>query len=91
MNPSNDIPAESTCTSCIFSEDSSNYWTAVLYFRASNGTFRRVPLITNQFLEGAKGGMTVYYLSPEDNSTEVTAFKPVSFLLGVADNRHIRL
>lgn len=26
-----DPPADSTCTTCQFSEDFSNYWTAVLY------------------------------------------------------------
>ncbi len=37
-----DLPALSTCTSCQFTEDFSNYWTAVLFFKARNGTFHRV-------------------------------------------------
>jgi hypothetical protein len=81
MDPRNDIPGESTCTTCTFSEDFSNYWTAVLYFRARNGTFKRVPQIANQYLNGANGGMTVYYVTPDDASVNVTAFKPVSFSL----------
>ena len=28
-----DLVADSTCTSCTFSEDFSNYWTAVLFFK----------------------------------------------------------
>ncbi|KAL1837981.1 hypothetical protein VTJ49DRAFT_3170 [Mycothermus thermophilus] len=42
MDPALDLPALSTCTSCTFSEDFSNYWTAVLFFRARNGTYKRV-------------------------------------------------
>lgn len=38
-----DLVARSTCTSCQFTEDLSNYWTAVLFYRAKNGTFKRVP------------------------------------------------
>ncbi|RDL36013.1 uncharacterized protein BP5553_06625 [Venustampulla echinocandica] len=47
MHPENDLPAFSTCTSCTFSEDFSNHCTAALYFRARNGTFKRVPLMGN--------------------------------------------
>lgn len=76
MDPALDLPRESTCTTCTFSEDFSNYWTANLYFRARNGTFKRVPQMANQFLEGADGGMTIYYIQPYDGS-KVTAFRPV--------------
>jgi hypothetical protein len=76
MDPKNDLPAMSTCTTCTFNEDFSNYWTAVLYFRARNGTFKRVPQMGNQFLEQAQGGMTVYYIQPYDGRTKVTAFRP---------------
>jgi hypothetical protein len=57
--------------------DLSNYWTANLYFKARNGTYKRVPQIPNRYLDGEVGGMTVYYTSPYDGS-KVTAFKPVS-------------
>jgi hypothetical protein len=67
---------ESTCTSCTFSEDFSNYWTANLYFQARNGTLKRVPQLANQGLK-ADGGITVYYIPPYDGKTNVTAFKPV--------------
>lgn len=40
MDPS----TASTCTSCTFSEDFSNYWTASLYFRSpENGSYKMVP------------------------------------------------
>lgn len=81
MDPSLDISAEATCTTCTFTEDLSNYWTAVLFFRHRNGSYHRVPLMENVLLEGQRGGMTVYYTAPYDKRTRVTAFKPVSFSL----------
>jgi hypothetical protein len=76
MDPTtHDLPTASTCTTCTFSEDFSNYWTAVMYFRARNGTFMRVPQIASEGLE-ANGGITVYYIPSTDNKTAVTAFKP---------------
>ncbi len=80
MDPTaHDPPALSSCTSCTFSEDFSNYWTAVLYFRARNGTYKRVPQMANQGLTQS-GGLTVYYIPPYDGKTKVTAFKPVSLV-----------
>ncbi|KAK4221360.1 hypothetical protein QBC38DRAFT_513610 [Podospora fimiseda] len=61
-----DLPAESTCTSCQFTEEFSNYWTAVLYFRARNGTYKRVPQLGNNQFEKANGGLT----------SKVKAFQP---------------
>ncbi|KAK4638909.1 hypothetical protein QC761_0102820 [Podospora bellae-mahoneyi] len=72
--PLEDISALSTCTTCHFQEDHSNYWTANLYFRARNGTYKRVPQMANEFNTGDNGGITVYYTSPAPNAT--TAFKP---------------
>ena len=46
MDPSVDIAETSTCTTCRFVEDKSNYWTAVLYFKARNGTYYRVCIET---------------------------------------------
>jgi len=78
MDPaSHDPVTKSSCTSCTFSEDFSNYWTATLYFKARNGTLKRVPQMANQGLK-ADGGVTVYYIPPYDGKTTVTAFKPVS-------------
>jgi hypothetical protein len=74
-----DPSAQSTCTSCTFSEDFSNYWTAVMYFRAKNGSFHRVPQMVNLGLEG-NAGITVYYIPPYDGKTKVTAFKPVRLI-----------
>ncbi len=47
-----DPPTDSTCTSCTYSDDFSNYWTANLYFKAKNGTFthrRGAPTHTDTF------------------------------------------
>lgn len=70
-----DLVTASTCTSCTFSEDFSNYWTAVLYFRARNGTFKRVPQLAEEGLK-ANGGITVYYIPSTNSNLIVTAFKP---------------
>ena len=75
-----DVPEKATCTTCTFREDFSNYWTAVMYFRHKNGSFKRVPQLSNELLEPANGGMTVYYNAPNDKSVNVTAFKPVGYL-----------
>jgi len=85
MDPTtHDLPSTSTCTSCTFSEDFSNYWTAVLYFRARNGTFKRVPQIQSEGLLG-NGGITVYYIPSTNKSSTVTAFKP-GFRMLVGDS-----
>lgn len=76
MDPANHDPAKlSTCTSCQFKEDKSNYWTAVLFFKAKNGTYHRVPQVGNGGPQGhliQNGGLDVYYI-PQG---KVTAFKP---------------
>jgi hypothetical protein len=76
MDPtSHDLPGMSTCTSCTFKEDMSNYWTAVMFFKAKNGTFKRVPQTGNGGPQGQlvnKGGLDVYYIP----SGKTTAFKP---------------
>lgn len=67
-----------TCTTCTFAEDFSNYWTAALFFRARNGTFKRVPIKGNAGFEASSGGMTVYYTPTLSNGPapgKVTAFK----------------
>jgi hypothetical protein len=58
-----DVGARGTCTTCEMSEDFSNYWTAVLYFKhPANGSYHRVPVINNAALApGTTGGITVYY------------------------------
>ncbi|KAF1978751.1 hypothetical protein BU23DRAFT_586647 [Bimuria novae-zelandiae CBS 107.79] len=89
MEPSKDMPGESTCTTCQFSEDFSNYWTAVLYFKERNGTYKRVPQHSNTGFEGATGGgMTVYYMTDplydSQPKSKVTAFKP-GFRMFVGD------
>jgi hypothetical protein len=78
MDPAaHDLPGQSTCTSCSFKEDFSNYWTAVMFFKAKNGTYKRVPQVGNGGPQGHlenKGGLDVYYIP----SGKTTAFKPVS-------------
>lgn len=90
MNPSEMEPSRaSTCTTCTYSEDFSNYWTASLYFRSpENGSFKLVPQRPNFVgMDGVRhpvgGGITVYYMTSVFGSTsgngKVTAFPPVSF------------
>ncbi|RWA09536.1 hypothetical protein EKO27_g5569 [Xylaria grammica] len=50
--------------------------TAILYFQARNGTFKRVPQKPNVGFEAANGGMTVYYTPVISGQGQVTAFKP---------------
>ncbi|KAL2265061.1 hypothetical protein VTJ83DRAFT_7571 [Remersonia thermophila] len=93
--PVTDIAELATCTTCSFSEDLSNYWTANLYFRARNGSYKRVPQIPNRLLFGdhfttqTKGGFVVYYVSPGPGA--VTAFRPgFRMLVGDANQREKR-
>ena len=76
MDPkTHDLPSLSTCTSCSFKQDLSNYWTAVMFFKAKNGTYKRVPQVGNGGPQGQlinKGGLDVYYIP----SGKTTAFKP---------------
>ncbi len=81
MDPAtHDLPTASSCTSCQYSEDFSNYWTAVLFFKARNGSYHKVPQIPNVGFEGTQGGMTVYYMQnalfDTEQQSKVTAFKP---------------
>ena len=87
MDPATMDPSKvSTCTTCTYAEDFSNYWTASLYFKSpENGTYKMVPQMTNfKGLDGIMhpqgGGITVYYMTPYGGSGngKVTAFKPVS-------------
>ncbi|KAF2729404.1 hypothetical protein EJ04DRAFT_589073 [Polyplosphaeria fusca] len=75
-----DLAAMSTCTSCQFSEDFSNYWTAVLFFKAKNGTYKRVPQRSQSDISTTQGGMMVYYMTDAlfdtAQKSTVTAFKP---------------
>ncbi|KAK0750781.1 hypothetical protein B0T18DRAFT_425536 [Schizothecium vesticola] len=78
-----DPPTASTCTSCTYSQDFSNYWTANIYFRASNGSFKRVKQFANLGLK-VEGGMTVYYIRGYRSADKVTAF-PKGFRMLVGD------
>lgn len=79
MDPAKNLPDKATCTTCSFSEDFSNYWTAVMYFKARNGSYMRVPQYPNALLGSLTGGMTVYYLQADFSSNgkaKITSFKP---------------
>jgi len=74
-----DVGNRGTCTTCTFSEDFSNYWTAVMFFKHQNGSYQRVNIMQNTALpNGINGGMTVYYTQQDFNSNgnqKITAFK----------------
>ncbi|KAF5334014.1 hypothetical protein D9611_015153 [Ephemerocybe angulata] len=67
MDPSIDLAATSTCTTCRVVEDKSNYWTAVLYFKHLNGSYTRVNQMANHNTGPGlqSGGMTIYYFQPQ--------------------------
>ncbi|KAK1835040.1 hypothetical protein QBC39DRAFT_251283 [Podospora conica] len=71
--PYTDIAKISKCTTCHFDQDFSAYWTANVYFKARNGTYRRVPQIANEGNTGDNAGITVYYTAQVNQST---AFAP---------------
>jgi hypothetical protein len=79
MDPTNDPSQLSTCTSCTFNQDKSNYWTAVMFFKHKNGSYIRVPQVGNGGPQGKlinNGGLDVYYIP----SGKTTAFKKVSYI-----------
>lgn len=85
MSLEHDLEA-SSCTSCSFQQDKSNYWTAAMYFQHQNGSYHRVPQVTNGGPQGSLnqiGGITMYYIP----SGQVTAFaKGFRMLTGDAVN-----
>jgi hypothetical protein len=88
-----DVSTTATCTTCEFSEDFSNYWTANLYFKARNGTYKRVPQLGaalqfgDNFSNQIAGGVLVYYVSAQPG--KITAFKPgFRMLVGDPDQRN---
>jgi len=89
-----DVSEKATCTSCIPSEDFSNYWTANLYFRHPNGTFKRVKQrghalqFGDRISNSQKDGTLVYYAVA--NVGKTTAFKPgFRMLVGDAARREL--
>ncbi|KAF2751512.1 hypothetical protein M011DRAFT_483413 [Sporormia fimetaria CBS 119925] len=75
-----DVSTGATCTTCAFSDDFSNYWTANLYFKARNGSYKRVKQLgaarqfNDDFSTKIDGGVLVYYVSAQPGN--VQAFKP---------------
>ena len=93
MPPGADVAELATCTTCSYRDDLSNYWTANVYFRARNGSYRRVRQAANNqdffpddhYGRRQQGGMTVYYVSEgADNNKTTTAFAP-GFRMFVGD------
>ncbi|KAF2793792.1 hypothetical protein K505DRAFT_305170 [Melanomma pulvis-pyrius CBS 109.77] len=86
MDPNNDPATQSTCTSCSFLQDKSNYWTAVMFFKSKNGSYTRVPQVGNGGPQGKlinNGGLDIYYLP----NGKMTAFKKgFRMLAGTASN-----
>ncbi|KAJ3536620.1 hypothetical protein NMY22_g5956 [Coprinellus aureogranulatus] len=74
MDPRDDYSETATCTTCRFKEDKSNYWTAILYFKHSNGSYIRVPQKPNHVVGNTNGGHTVYYIAGYPPFQKVTAF-----------------
>ncbi|KAF1838783.1 hypothetical protein BDW02DRAFT_585600 [Decorospora gaudefroyi] len=76
------------CTTCTFSEDFSNYWTAAMYFKHSNGSYKQVPIMQNAALpNGINGGMTIYYTQQDffsNGNQKITAF-PKGFRMVVGN------
>jgi len=48
--PSADISKIATCTTCGPADDLSNYWTANIFFKAKNGSYKRVPQVPNRYV-----------------------------------------
>ncbi|KAF2196442.1 hypothetical protein GQ43DRAFT_476327 [Delitschia confertaspora ATCC 74209] len=75
-----DVSNGASCTTCAFADDFSNYWTANLYFKARNGTYKRVKQLgaakqfNDDFSTKIDGGVLVYYVSAQPG--KITAFKP---------------
>lgn len=59
----------------------SNYWTASMFFKHDNGSYKRVPIMQNSALpNGINGGMTIYYTQKDFSSNgnqKITAFPKV--------------
>jgi len=89
MDPTGKEPPDiSTCTTCTYSEDFSNYWTANVYYRGRNGSFKRVPQFANLGVGALNGGATIYYIRGYQSAAKVTAFKPgFRMLVGDSANR----
>ncbi|KAF2007294.1 hypothetical protein P154DRAFT_480041 [Amniculicola lignicola CBS 123094] len=86
MDPEADLFAKSSCTSCSFKQDTSNYWTAVMFFKNKAGQYKRVPQTGNGGPQGKlfnDGGLDIYYIP----SGKTTAFKKgFRMLAGAAGN-----
>src|SRR4051794_18161308 len=80
-----DVSEGAKCTSCQATEDFSNYWTANMYLKHKNGSYKRVPQggaayqFNDRFSTQTQGGILVYYVSAQPG--KITAFKPVCLVV----------
>ncbi|KAH6840611.1 hypothetical protein B0I37DRAFT_418627 [Chaetomium sp. MPI-CAGE-AT-0009] len=51
MDLADDPATRASCTTCTFTDDFSNYWTAAMYFQARNGSYKRVRQLGAPFHE----------------------------------------
>ena len=78
-----------SCSSCPITQDLSNYWTPVLYYKARDGTFTKVPQAGDSDTAGTNGGMTVYYLQRPGYDGEPLLAFPEGFRM-IAGNPFVR-
>jgi hypothetical protein len=83
--PSTDVSSLTTCTSCSFADDFSNYWTANMYFKARNGSFKRVPQVPARYvlLSNALFQLTYTFLRLDWSSTISSVLKSRAALLSI--------
>ena len=77
--PSSDISKIASCTTCGPADDLSNYWTANLYFKARNGTYKRVPQVPNRY--------TPYIQSHHHNTLINTSLSDFCLMIGSPPKR----
>ncbi|KAK4185502.1 hypothetical protein QBC35DRAFT_465555 [Podospora australis] len=81
-----DPAAQSTCTTCTFADDFSNYWTGSLFFRSREGKYKKVKQLGVLYFEKARGGMKIYYFAHINHQTKMRAFPP-GFRMRTGDPR----
>jgi hypothetical protein len=70
--PSTDVSKLADCTTCSLTDDNSNYWTANVYFKARNGSFKRVPQAPNRCVSSIQSSPTSRDSHPGGSSSERT-------------------
>jgi len=93
MDPAeHDLVAQSTCTSCSFVEDLSNYWTAVMFFKSKDGTYHRVEQTGNGGPQGVlinDGGLDVYYIPSGKTTAFAKGFRMIAGDAGETNDANV--